>query len=576
MAKNLVLTDPYRIKSSTETITVNFHVPVGCQLITVFIPKKEYEKLHENSERIQNTSGQTYTNGNNNPVYPFQLKKKLKRDKSIVFTNIPEEGSSMGQEEPQGNKSGIFSDQERKKSSYEEQKNNSKPGTTTTASVRPNHLPLRFKNISAKDIPESGFSSSITFDERDSYPQFIGRTSVCSTPMTENKVLQGNILPICIDPLGKLFNEEDNNTKPEDLPNKFETQAEVHESRQNGSKFEFPEKSFENYIDKPNHDRMRRNSFVDIKDTMKKMSRHLSIRPISMGCAKFLNNSDYELSNRYSDLIHKCSENCNNFDYDADLIDDVDAKILYRTIADPTYPVFNSFGETISKFLFDEYSKAECKTNVSAILDSSSIDYEQPSGSGVVVASVSNTDKKPEAVQQPLVRPVMAGTSAKNNVNRKSLSLPIKSLDLNIETDKKATNDLNECLPANNTHSNILDRPEQRRKLTGIQLTPLITKLSILAMNDERSSGFSSWDTTPGVELATPLDSTKLFRRRSSVKLDDVDLIDVDANTNVTEIDENDMKRVELFICGQNNMTVLLLMEEGSAEKQELIQAMVG
>lgn len=566
MAKNLVLTDPYRIKSSTDTITVNFHVPVGCQLITVFIPKKEYEKLHESSERIQHSSGQSFSNGSNNPpVFPFQFKKKLKRDKSIVFTNIPEEGTSS-----MNDKCSAGDERQGGRPLLEKQ--------SSTGSVRPNHLPLRIKNISSKDIPESGFSSSITFDERDSYPQFIGRTSVCSTPMTENKVLQGNILPICVDPAALLPSDEQNKCK-EAKNNQDKTPE--RECKINGSKYELPEKSFENYVTNPFNDRARRNSFVDIKDTMKKMSRHLSIRPISMGCAKFLNESDY-LSDNGSRALYKFSENCANIsshimDYDADLIDDVEARILYRTIADPTYPVFNVFGEPISKFLFEEFSNERNDRIEPSTSGTSKSIIEQPSCSAI--EPVKETISQPESTQQSIVKPApSAGTSAKNNVNRKSLSLPIKSLDLSIDNEKKDANadanEINECVPVNNTHS-ILDKPEQRKKLAGIQLTPLITKLSILAMNDERSSGFSSWDTTPGVELATPLDSTKLFRRRSSVKLEDVDLVDGNTVRNLTEMDENDMKRVELFICGQNNMTVLLLMEEGSAVKQELVQAMV-
>lgn len=157
--------------------------------------------------------------------------------------------------------------------------------------------------------------------------------------------------------------------------------------------------------------------------------------------------------------------------------------------------------------------------------------------------------------------------------------LPLKSLTSSNNGDAKNNSNIKSAaIPTDSANTkNLFDKPEDRRKLSGIQLTPLITKLSILAMNDERSNSFSSWDTTPGIELATPLDSAKMFRRRSSVKAEESDQLhnSVDNKSTSEYSDENDLKKVELFICGQNNMTMLLVMQEKFGQKQEHIQAMV-
>lgn len=477
VTKNLVLTDPFRIKTTAEFITVDFHIPIGVQLIVVFIPIKEYRKLNLASQRAQSV-----TNQNLNSIVPFQFKKKMKRDKSIIFTDIPEEGV------PEGEISDV-----------------KKP--TKMVSQRPNHLPLRFKNITSKDIPESGFSS-INFDETDSFPQFIGKTSVSSTPMTENKILQGNIMPICANSESLAIKEN----KKSDLFDKF------HKIQLN--------KTITSLMNNPFRIEKRRNSLTDLQDSLKKISKRLSIRPFGIGLAKL--NKDEVDAVELDDIE----------------IDDVE-KQIYRTIADPTYPVFNSNGAPISKYLFQEFLERQ-------LIEA---DNTKALENGDNTIDDFDTEMKDSPIHQSK-EPALQTENTQLKPNRIALNLPLKSLSLDASTS------FNES-----SSSNIFELPAQRKKLSGIQLTPLMTKLSILAMNDERSSGFSSWDTTPGVELPTPSDGAKSFRRRSSVKCEDVADVVSDVN--------NQRQRVEMFICGQQNMTLVLLLEENSCQKHELVQAMV-
>lgn len=499
LTKNLVLTDPCRIKSTAESISVDFHIPVGVQLQIVYIPTTEYRHLSLDSQRAQTVTNQT-ASVTSNPLIPFQFKKKIKRDKSILFTNIPEE--SAGENDATASNDGDVTIA-----------TEAKPIPSKIITARPNHLPLRFKNITSKDMPESGFSS-INFDESDSFPQFIGRTSVCSTPMTEMKVLQGTVLSICAN-----ADETDARTPSTASPQEPQLNRTI-------------ESTTAIVIDNPIKSETRRHSLSSLQDSLKKI--RLTVRPFGFGLAKFDGLLD----------VLPLAEDIE--------IDDLDKKI-YRTITDPMYPVFNSAGAPISKCLFQEFLERHyVRTNSS---DGTAAIEETPPDlidANTIDGFDSEMKTSPVQERQPELK----------TPNRVALSLPLKSLAF----------DGNSTI-SSSVGSNIFELPAHRKKLSGIQLTPLMTKLSILAMTDDRSSGFSSWDTTPGVvpnDPSTPCgDGTigKPFRRRSSVKLEDVVEFSDDSN--------GGMQRCQLFICSQQNMTMLLIMDDGAATKQELVQAMV-
>lgn len=488
LTKKLILTDPHRIKSTAEGISVQFHIPVGVQLIVLYVTSVEFRKLSQESQRAQNAFN------NNSTVLPFQIKRKMKRDKSIIFTNIPEEEPL-----PNNPETSYF-----------------KPNTFN----RPNHLPLRFKNVTSKDIPESGFNS-INFDESDSFPEFIGRTSVVSTPMTENKILHGLVLPICA------------NTNDIEIPD--ETTKKI--QKDNINKFLNFNPDYSNYVNNPNQ--QRRRSLEDLRNSIKKISKKLSLRPFGIGLSK-ISTGDMD-------------EEDDNIE-----IDDLDKKI-YRTINDPTFPLFNNDGTPISKYLYQEFlDKQYNELSSNGIVNGFELIPEQSQIDGFD-SDIKASPKKvqiSEAVEAFEDNQIVAKTPSEN---RKSLSLPIKSL--NLEPGKESSSDIS-------VNSSIFDEPARRSKFSGIQLTPLMNKLTILAMADERSSGFSSWDTTPGVDVQpfTPIDGNKLFKRRQSLKFEETSFEDSNGES---------LQKVELFVCGQQNMTLLLLLEENSGQKQELIQAMV-
>ncbi|XP_055373006.1 uncharacterized protein LOC129606620 isoform X3 [Condylostylus longicornis] len=535
--KNLVLTDPYRIKSTAEQISVDFHVPNGVQMLIVYIPVSDYKKLVTESQRAQNLATQNLFSN----TLPFQFntkRNKIKRDKSIIFTNIPEEPTSASE---------FSTSSLTENSSTTSRDNKTTSSTTSTASAfsnprsksnlqRPTHLPLRFKNVTTKELPESGFVS-INFDENDSYPEFIGRTSVCSTPMTENKILQGiNILSICANPSENIIINNLKEERNKNFPNENNLVKKI------SSKIDF-ENFFKNVIPNP-HKLERRNSLNDIQDSFKKISKRISLRPFGFGLAKIDTNKKKEELSREESF-------------------DNDDESSVKTISDPTYPMFNTKGEAISNGLFQEFlekynsswQKNDKSESLSQLSDTSKNFKESKKKETEIDSDINQKENTEIKIINDIENDIISSRNNKSVSDRKSLSLPLKPL-----------NDLDRLENSNNFSgygtNGIFDA---KRRKSGIQLTPLMAKLSILAANEE--SGFSSWDATPGIENQTPIDAPKLFRRKSSTKTDEIKPA---AESFLSE----EYQKVELYVCGQQNMTLFLILEEGSSRNRDLVQAM--
>nr|XP_036225070.1 uncharacterized protein LOC106622507 isoform X2 [Bactrocera oleae] len=549
ITKQLVLTDPLHIRTTAEQIHfTDFHIPNGVQMLVVYVDVPQYNHLAADAQRAQ-TLQTTQLSQN---LFPFQYaKRKLKRDKSLIFTHIPEESSTGG---------GIAGELAEEV-----------VGVTTVVSqtltgirpksllIRPTHLPLRSRNgmSSSKELPESGIAS-INFDETDSYPEFIGRTSVCSTPMTENKVLQvGNIMSICANP------EDESNS------NKQKTQA---TNRRSSLKFDF-EKFFQNFIANPNKQMERRNSFTDLQDSLKKISKKLSLKQFSHSFKTDVNRNG---STSGIEALESPDFIENDDDVEAEQNSDNSDENNHtsRTITDPTYPVFNENGQPISRSLFQEF--IEKYYRLWADNGSSTGSAKKEVEIAQLIEEFKEFDKELKKLDESLGRqdlgdncnstqlkvdrnlntePTTVVTKAKTPLDKKSLSLPLKPL-------------------ADVAGSNERELPfviANRKHTGGVPLTPLMAKLSVLALNEEHN-GSGVWDAN-AVEIQTPLNTSKVFSRRNSLICDDA--VDALAALPIsTQSARNGLKRLELYMCGQQNMTLLLLMEEGTARQQPVVQKM--
>lgn len=352
LTKILTATDPIRIKTSAETArNINFHIPMGSQIIKIYIKLSEYERLQK---QIRKVSESTSLGIQNSLPLPFSIRKKsikdsasssmLKRDKSLIFTHIPEEEALV--EIP-------IDDAPSKNFS------------------RPTHLPLKFKTLPPKELPESGIASIVSYDESDSFPDFIGRTSVCATPMTENKILTG--------PISSIFAMDDNlQTPPVETPNTMET---------NKKKTKL-EQIFINYTNNPFH-LQRKSSWNDELD-------------------QICESEDSE-------------ESFKNYN-------------VYNTITDPLYPIMNQKRQPLSKVLFDDYTKlfisseeSSFKPTTIAMSKPTKIHHEPANKSiAVSVAEDSMIMKRTDIKNSP--------NRIMRNNKKKMLKLPIKSFSLDLDS----------------------------------------------------------------------------------------------------------------------------------------------
>ncbi|XP_064551970.1 uncharacterized protein HPS4 isoform X1 [Drosophila montana] len=502
VTKQLVLTDPRHIRTTAEQLNMQqFHIPNGVQMLVVYVEQQHYLKLVAEAQRAQNM--QTTTAQLGQSALPFQYaKRKLKRDKSLIFTHIPEEEQAPASTGP------VVLPVARPKS------------------MRPTHLPLRLKNLHSKELPESGIAS-INFDETDSYPEFIGRTSVCNTPMTENKVLPvASVMSICANP-------EDVDADAHNSNGKVATPT-ASSSRRNSLKLDV-EKFFSNFISNPNKQLTRRKSSADLQDALRAISKKLG-----------------HITHGYKTDVNRNGNGNADADGSIDVSPDFigsDERRSSRTISDPTYPVFNANGQQISRSLFQQFLEQYRK-----LWGVASEQAGQDAELAALVSEFQEFNREIQKLDEHMRQQAASSEAADRNLN----------ITAKTPSDKRAM-----CLPLKSAgEPGIVDPTVTQRRNggSGVPLTPLMAKLSVLALNEA----------TP-IEIQTPLASSKGFPRRSSLKYEDaVDALAAFSNGQpaAASAPTDGRQRTELFVCGQQNMTLLLLMEEGTCFQQAVVQKM--
>ncbi|KAG5677915.1 hypothetical protein PVAND_007631 [Polypedilum vanderplanki] len=487
LTKTIVATDPMRLKTTAEIAkNVNFHIPSGSQIIKIFITLCEYNRLQKHIKKVNDS---TSLGIQSTLPLPFSIKKKsssnkessmMKRDKSLIFTHIPEEEALIDIPSP-----------------IEKSRN------------RPNHLPLKLKTVA----PESGIASIVSFDENDSYPDFIGKTSVCCTPMTENKILAG--------PIQSIFAMGADNNVNEVKVTEQQKDKKIEKTRE-----------WENvYIPYAN------NPFKSLQWKKKSCDDLFS---------SFSNEIDEDTTSEYK---------------------------VYNTITDPFYPIFNKKNKPMSKKLFDDFQSLFNPCNDDVLKSSQPLNEQK--------STKMNNELKKRLEADPMI---MKRSENKNspsrilrNQKKKMLKLPIKSFSLDLDTGKMSTNvTASNCVATTSSSSNnnasIFDSPSTKTKkyMGGLQLTPLMSKLTLLAMNENEN--FSNLDMATPNYYDTPVDNTNrsLFNRLSKVDEEKHETVNDESNFNENM---NGMKRVDLLICGQQNMTLMVIVDENLCD-QQIVQQM--
>jgi hypothetical protein len=431
-----VSTDPNRIKCTGEVLNhLNFHIPNGSQIIKIFITKNEYNHLQQRAKKIYNATS------NKLQTLPFSIKKKSKevasarRDK-LIFAKIPEEETLVD--------------------------------VVKSTKPRPNHLPLKLKTVA----PESGI---VSFDENDSYPDFIGKTTVAQTPLKA-------ITPM-VGPISSIFAI--------------------------------------NEVVKQNKD-------CEAKKVEKKEWKPIFISHVKNPFKSF------DVKKSWND-ISECLEATEDYN-------------VYNTITDPFYPIIGEKNRRpMSKSLFDQYQA-----------------LFSPPPSLISRTEIQNETFKEEPKKRfdndPMIMKLSDTVNKSSpsrilrNQKKKMLKLPIKSFSLDVDSSTSSG-------PSN---INIFDSPSSKRKL-GLQLTPLMSKLTLLAMNENEYLSNES-QTTPNHYYETPVDSCNrnIFNRLA--KVDEEEKCEV-PNDSIN----SEMKRVELFVHGEKNLTLMIAADE-NVFNEEIIQ----
>ncbi|XP_072949589.1 uncharacterized protein HPS4 [Epargyreus clarus] len=512
----LTVVDPYRIKSPAETLHTDTPLPLGAQLLVVYVGKKTYNQLKRQSEKLQefNRNGEEMIAKFKKMQEAEREKARdlpqsgMKRDKSLLFTAVPEEDHTMispPNKESTGEKKPSMPDV---------------VPFTNKPRPRPNKLSLSFKTQKSLDEEDSKENEKV----------FTGQTSVCSTPMIEYKRLHGNMLSICQNPDNQ---EEKTEPEPDVLKNIENTNGTVnadHEKRDNKHLLD-GNCLAEHFVNKPEPLR-KLASVTDLQETFRKISSRASSK----------------LKLRRSKL-------------DEDATPSPEQKTTTLTINDPLFPVFRNDGVAISESLFNQY----LEQYYSGIKKDSKED--NMFNFNLKLCELNKfEDFDSEMAKSPQRTPKKIAKDSTKTINtdqsrRKSLSLPLKSLSES--TDSQFGSDS--------------ESVGFKKRLTGVQLTPLMEKLSHLAFSD-KSSGYSSRVMTPLEirEFLTPATERQVtFSERTKPRQESSSDSDSDAESDcdidaLPDYAANAVK-CALFVSGLHNMALLALLDTDAANDAEII-----
>ncbi|XP_014261956.1 uncharacterized protein LOC106674035 isoform X2 [Cimex lectularius] len=95
LTKQLVVTDPYRIKLPAQNLETPFHLPLGVQLLVIYVEASEVRRLREEVREfhtgLKEIKNWRKENGNSKSGKVTKDGIGMKRDMSRIFTSVPEE-----------------------------------------------------------------------------------------------------------------------------------------------------------------------------------------------------------------------------------------------------------------------------------------------------------------------------------------------------------------------------------------------------------------------------------------------------------------------------------------------------
>ncbi|XP_014232932.1 uncharacterized protein LOC106656455 isoform X2 [Trichogramma pretiosum] len=628
LAKQLVITDPYRIKAPADRVATNFQLPAGVQLLRVFIEQKQLSRMivDANLERghSANLDSATTRKANNTkkkagskeaqqqqqssqqqqqqqPPPPISM---MKRDTSRIFT-VPE-------------------DAELDATHY-----------NMTQCIPSLHHAASYNSPSkrAKESTNSGSGSggSGTEPASNGKPKYVHplTPSVCSTPLKDvNRVLHDFVVSICA--------TSEENENPEATTTTTTTTTTGHADEADAAQGKCSDVDDIPDVVKEALRQKRMNKLRQTQPREQLMLRARERNVVSLSLTNLVEQQQLHHDGR--ETAAKSTRNMSscpvvlrsygigmpkmNFDED----DDETAasrstkkqrgggrRRVYNTIADPFHLVFRSDGLPVSRALYDDYiashykelDRTACRSELAATSSSGA----PPATTTRIIASTASSLPNPKSVAESDSEKDKSAKSAaaaaldakksRQESCKRSMSLPLKplsSLTADQDDDDASAGNPRRKSACSSESSGVFELGGgpptgggRRAKLEGLQLTPLMSKLSLLA--DERTSGFCSRDTTPS-EFRDPLSSTYSLVSSSAAQQavrsrlealhkeccsdnDDDDEEEESTDNNAQEQQQDAVyERAELFLCGYQNMVMFLLMEDGTGNDADLIHGL--
>ncbi|XP_034230532.1 Hermansky-Pudlak syndrome 4 protein homolog isoform X2 [Thrips palmi] len=558
ITKQLVLSDPYRIKSPGTNLDVSFQLPAGAQLLQVFIPQREFHSLARDAEHIQNTFAQV----DKAPKVVSRSSKEfipcLKSDKTKIFTVVEEEDGETESDV-------VFS-------------HTLPPSTLSNSKVLSPTIEENFE-------PSSDATSRL----------------VCSTPLRDfniNKVLHAQAVSICsrVDatevPVNKVpvADVADNDlicNPVNTIPDVVRDAVAARSNKRSA-------------IEKIHVAIPPSNIFQAVYDLRTYLKEQTHGKSLSMSLPS-INTNNVPMRYYSFGLPVPTDEQCSP---------QRPRRCFYNTITDPCFPVFRQDGLPLSQALFDEqianhYRALDSKPafKVKPLQSKPAVTARLPPRASIPlqpVKSVSEKEVPPTNIQvepssQPKKRPVSlalktisspegAPSDVKMEVSKESFkppAQPVRPTSLNAPLSNRPTtlSGLNDTKEVSSNSNENKAQLEERKRIAqqalpsvarptslsgGLAITPLMAKLSHLALDrygvmtpatdptpsEPKDMTFSNRVETPMVPFPKPLP-----------RLSQSDLEEFAGDGN---------REAVLLVCGMQSMSLLLLLDPKSVSSDLL------
>ncbi|CAB0039138.1 unnamed protein product [Trichogramma brassicae] len=635
LAKQLVITDPYRIKAPADRVATNFQLPAGVQLLRVFIEQKQLSRMivDANLERghSANLDSATARKANNNNA---ATKKKAGSKEAQQ-----QQQSSQQQQQPPPAISMMKRDTSRIFTVPEDAELDATHYNMTQCIPSLHHAASYNSPSKRKESTNSSSSGGSGTDPvTNGKPKYVHplTPSVCSTPLKDvNRVLHDFVVSICA-------TSEENENPESTTTTTTTTTTTGHSDKADGAEG----KCSSDVDDIPDvvKEALRQKRMNKLRQTQPREQLMLQARERNV-VSLSLTNLVEQQHHHDGGTATKSTRNMSscpvvlrsygigmpkmNFDEDDDDDDDATAaprsstkkqrggrRRVYNTIADPFHLVFRSDGLPVSRALYDDYiashykelDRTACRSEFAATSSSAppatthiatAASFPNPKSTDASASAKSNVSEKDKSAKSAAA---FDAKKSRQESCKRSMSLPLKPLSSLTDQDDAGGAGGNPrrksaCSSESSGVFELGGPPTSRRKLEGLQLTPLMSKLSLLA--DERTSGFCSRDTTPSefrdLSSSYSLVSSSAAQQAVRSRLealhkeccsdndddDDVDEEEEESTDNNTqELEESQQQqdavyeRAELFLCGYQNMVMFLLMEDGTGNDADLIHGL--